>query len=210
MIRQGRSCVADAGALFISPFKDVLTPLRCGNPVGTPGVTIELRGTGTLAIIATRQGQRRMLSEAALSRFAVDLPDLPRRVEGRDIAFIWTGPDQWLAQGPPGKASLLAQAFAGLASVVDQSHARALLRITGPRARDALAKGLAIDLHPRAFATGFAAATSVARIAVLLWQVDDRPSYEFAVPRSYALSFWHWLQASAGEYGLECVDLNNE
>jgi methylglutamate dehydrogenase subunit D len=69
---------------------------------------------------------------------------------------------------------------------------------------------LAIDLHPRAFATDFAAATSVAHIAVLLWQVDDRPTYEFAVPRSYALSFWHWLHASAGEYGLECADLNNE
>src|SRR5215510_6268930 len=209
MIRQGRSCVADAGALFISPFKDVLTPLRCGNPVGTPGVTIELRGTGTLAIIATRQGQRRMLSEAALSRFAVDLPDLPRRVEGRDIAFIWTGPDQWLAQGPPGKEAQLAEAFSGLVFIVDQRHARTLLRVSGPRARDALAKGLAIDLHPRAFATGSATATSVAHIAVLLWQVDDRPTYEFAVPRSYALSFWHWLQASAAEYGVEFVGINN-
>jgi sarcosine oxidase subunit gamma len=174
-----------------------------------PGVTVELPGAGTLAIIAARQGRRRALSETALSSFAVNLPHSPGRVEGRDIAFIWTGPDQWLAQGPPGKESLLAQTFAGLAAVVDQSHARALLRITGPRARDALAKGLAIDLHPRAFATGFAAATSVAHIAVLLWQLDDRPTYEFAVPRSYALDFWHWLQASAAEYGVEFVGINN-
>jgi len=209
MIPPGRSCVADRDTLFICPFKDMLTLSRYGSLVGTPGVTIELPESGTLAIIAARQDRQRVLRESALSGFAVNLPDLPRRVEGRDIAFIWTGPDQWLAQGPPGKASLLAQAFAGLASVVDQSHARALLRITGPRARDALAKGLAIDLHPRAFATGFAAATSVAHIAVLLWQLDDRPTYEFAVPRSYALSFWHWLQASAAEYGVEFVGINN-
>jgi sarcosine oxidase subunit gamma len=208
MIRQGRSCVADG--LFISPFKDVLTPSRRGNPVGTPGVTIAPRGMGTFAIIAARQGQRRALREAALSGFAVNLPDLPRRVEGRDIAFIWTGPDQWLAQGPPGKEAQLAEAFSGLAFIVDQSQARALLRVTGSRARDTLAKGLAIDLHPRTFATGFAAATSVAHIAVLLWQVDDRPTYEFAVPRSYALSFWHWLEASAVEYGLEFVNINND
>jgi heterotetrameric sarcosine oxidase gamma subunit len=104
----------------------------------------------------------------------------------------------------------LAEAFCGLAFIVDQSHARALLRVTGPRARDTLEKGLAIDLHPRAFATGFAAATSVAHIPVLLWQVDDRPTYEFAVPRSYALSFWHWLEASAVAYGLEIVNINND
>jgi len=202
--------VADGGTLFISPFRDVLTPLRCGNPTGRPGVTVELRGMGTLATIATRQGQRRALNAAALARFAVDLPDLPGRVAGRNIAFIWTGPEQWLAQGPPGKEAELAEAFSGLAFIVDQGHARTLLRVSGPRARDTLAKGLAIDLHPRAFATGSAAATSVAHIAVLLWQVDDRPTYEFAVPRSYALSFWHWLQASAAEYGVEVVDINND
>src|SRR5262245_40140105 len=205
----GRSCVADRGASFISPFEDLLRLSRYGNPVGTPGVTIELPGSATLAIIAARQGRRRALSETALSRFAVDLPGLPRRVEGRDIAFIWTGPDQWLAHGPPGKEPLLAEAFSGLAFVVDQSHGRALLRISGPRARDALAKGLAIDLHPRSFASGFVAATSVAHIAVLLWQLDDRPTYEFAIPRSYALNFWHWLQASAAEYGLEFVGINS-
>ena len=202
--------MADGGAVFISPFEDVLTPSRRGNPVGTPGVTIVPRGMGTLAIIAARPGQRLALREAALSGFAVNLPDLPRRVEGRDIAFIWTGPDQWLAQGPPGKEAQLAEAFSGLAFIVDQRHARVLLRVTGRRARDTLAKGLAIDLHPRAFATGFAAATSVAHIAVLLWRVDDRPTYEFAVPRSYALSFWHWLEASAVEYGLEFVNINND
>src|SRR5262245_23459998 len=208
MMPPRRSCVADGGAVFISPFTHALTLSRHGSPVGTPGVTIELPGSGTLAIIAAREGRRRALSESALSGFAVNLPDLPRRVEGRDIAFIWTGPDQWLAQGPLVKESLLAEAFSCVASVVDQSHGWALLRITGPRARDALAKGLAIDLHPRAFATGFAAATSVAHIAVLLWQLDDRPTYEFAVPRSYARSFWHWLEASAAEYGLEFVSIN--
>jgi methylglutamate dehydrogenase subunit D len=209
MIPRERNCVADRATSFISPFKDMLRLSRYGNPVGTPGVTFELPGSGTLAIIAARQGRGRALRETALSAYAVDLPDLPRRVEGRDIAFIWTGPDQWLAQGPPGKEPLLAKAFYGLASVVDQSHGWALLRITGPRVRDALAKGLAIDLHPRAFASGFAAAASVAHIAVVLWQLDDRPTYEFAVPRSYSLSFWHWLEASAAEYGLEFLGIDN-
>jgi methylglutamate dehydrogenase subunit D len=202
--------VPERDVLLTSPFKDTGTLARYGSPIGAPGVTIELRQLGTLAVIAARRGQRQALREVALSAFAVNLPDLPRRVEGRDIAFIWTGPDQWLAQGPQGQEPLLAEVFSLLASVVDQSHARTLMRVSGPRARDALAKGLTIDLHPSAFATGFAAVTSVAHIGVVLWQIDDCPTYEFAVPRSYALSFWHWLKTSAIEYGLESVNFSND
>src|SRR5262245_33816885 len=102
MMRQGRSCVADGGTLFMCPCDVVLTALRCGNLSGTTSVTSGLPGMGTVAIIATRPGQRRELRAAALSRFAVNLPDLPGRVAGRDIAFIGTGPEQWLAQGRPG------------------------------------------------------------------------------------------------------------
>jgi sarcosine oxidase subunit gamma len=56
----------------------------------------------------------------------------------------------------------LAGPFGQFAAIVDQSHGRTLLRVTGPRVRDALAKGLAIDLHPREFKTGYAAVTAVA------------------------------------------------
>jgi len=91
----------------------------------------------------------------------------------------------------------------GLASLVDQSHGRTLLVLTGPRVRDALAKGVPIDLHPRAFRPGDAASTLIAHIPVHLWQVDDRPSYEFAIARSLAQSFWQWLTAAAAEWGLQ-------
>ena len=47
---------------------------------------------------------------------------------GRDIAFIWSGPEQWLAHMQPapagGMEAALAWPFAGLASIVDQSHGR--------------------------------------------------------------------------------------
>ena len=169
----------------------------------------EVRGAG-LATVTARKGRRAALLDAARSAFGAELPATPRRVEGRDIAFIWSGPDQWLACRHPapaeGMEALLAAPFAGLASVVDQSHGRTLLRVTGPHVRDALAKGVPIDLHPRAFKAGDAAATLVSHIPVHLWQIDDQPTYEFAVARSLAQSFWHWLAASAAQYGLEFVD----
>ena len=173
----------------------------------SPGVIVsEVREAG-LATVTARKGRRAALVDAARAAFGVELPSLPRCVEGRDMAFIWSGPDQWLAYRHPapagGMEAALAESFAGLASIVDQSHGRTLLRVTGPRVRDALAKGIAIDLHPREFESGHAAVTAVAHIGVHLWQTDDRPTYEFAVPRGFALSFWHWLETSAAEFGLE-------
>ena len=37
----------------------------------------------------------------------------------------------------------------GVAAVSDQSDARLVLRVSGPRVRDVLAKGVPVDLHPR-------------------------------------------------------------
>ena len=91
--------------------------------------------------------------------------------------------------------------LAGSAVLIDQGHARAVLTLSGSEARDTLAKGFEIDLHPRAFRPGDAAVTVAAGIAAVLWQIDDRPTYGIAVPRSMADSFWHWFTASAAQYG---------
>jgi sarcosine oxidase subunit gamma len=202
--------VAEGAHRFVSALDGIAAPGRYGRSTATPGVTIrEMRGAG-LAMVTARKGRRAALLDAARSAFGAELPATPRRVEGRDMAFIWSGPDQWLACGHPapaqGMEALLAAHFAGLASVVDQSHGRTLLRVTGRNVREALAKGVAVDLHPRAFEVGDAAATLVSHIPVHLWQIDDKPTYEFAVARSLAQSFWHWLATSAAQYGLEFVD----
>jgi methylglutamate dehydrogenase subunit D len=196
--------------LFVASLVGTAAPVALGGATASPGVIVsELLGAG-LATVTARKGRRAALLDAARSAFGADLPTTPRRAEGREIAFIWSGPDQWLActhRTPAGEMeALLAAPFAGLASVVDQSHGRTLLRVTGPNVRDTLAKGVAVDLHPRAFKTGDAAASLVSHIPVHLWQIDDTPTYEFAVARSLAQSFWHWLAASAAQYGLEVVD----
>ena len=165
---------------------------RCGKP--------------GLATVTARNGRRAALIEAARSAYGVELPATPRLVEARGITFIWSGPDQWLAYAasapPEGMEPLLAP-LAAHAAIVDQSHGRTILRVTGPKVRDALAKGVPVDLHPRAFKTGHTAVTLVSHIAVQLWQIDDAPTYEFAVARGWVQSFWHWLEASAAEFGLE-------
>ena len=92
------------------------------------------------------------------------------------------------------------------AMVADQSDGRCVLRLSGPKARQVLAKGIGLDLDPRIFKPGDVAMTLAAHIAVQIWQMDDKPSYEIAMFRSLAGSFWHWLAASAAEFGYEVVE----
>ena len=180
-----------------------------GRRSAAPGVVVsEIRQPG-LAMVAARKGRRGDLIAAVRAGFGVDLPTTPRRAAGQEIAFVGVGPDQWLAARHPapkdGMEALLAP-LVGLASLVEMSHGRTLFALTGSRVREVLAKGVPIDLHASAFRPGDAASTLVAHIPVNLWQVDERPSYEFAIARSLAQSFWQWLTAAAAEYGLQFAD----
>lgn len=193
---------------YVSAIDGTVKPDRYGCGNGDAGVVVNEVGEVGLALVMARRGRRAALNDAVRSAFGVDLPSVPRRTEGRALSFIWAGPDQWLAYQQSASAGLevtLRNALASLASVVDQSHGRTVLRVTGPKVRDALAKGLAVDLHPRVFQPGHAAVTAVAHISVHLWQTDERPTYEIAVPRASALSYWHWLETSSAQYGLEFV-----
>jgi sarcosine oxidase subunit gamma len=78
-------------------------------------------------------------------------------------------------------------------SVVDVSAARTTLELAGPRARDVLEHGCALDLHPRAFGPGQCAQTLLAKANVVLHQVDDAPTYRLLVRPSFARYLVAWL-----------------
>ncbi len=87
-----------------------------------------------------------------------------------------------------------------LGAVVDQSHGRSGLRLSGPRARQVMAKNTAIDLHPRAFGPGRCAITSVAHMNATIVQVDGAPTYDLFVIRSLARSFAHAIEHACHEF----------
>ncbi|TSD90095.1 hypothetical protein FFK22_004150 [Mycobacterium sp. KBS0706] len=150
-----------------------------------------------------RKGRADDLASIVRSRYGLDLPTMPKRVEQGGLALIWSGPGQWLAVAEDGRdlARELADAAGAFAAVSDQGDGLAVLRVAGPHARDALIKGVGLDLHPRAFGPGDAAVTVIAHIGAQLWQLDDGPTYEIAIYRSFAGSLWRWLEASAAEFG---------
>lgn len=174
------------------------------HPPATPGLAISARETLTMASFAAAKGKMDALRDAIRAAYGVELSSGAGRVEGNGIAFVWAGPDHWLAVAERGGSrdleAELKSCLAGIASVVDQSDGRIVVRISGPQAREVLAKGVPIDLHPRAFSPGSVAITHASHIGVILWQTDNAPTYEAALFRSYADSFSHWLFEAAAEF----------
>jgi sarcosine oxidase, subunit gamma len=104
----------------------------------------------------------------------------PNRVTGDEhLAALWLGPDEWLLFGTTRQP-------AAYRSAVDVSAARTALRLHGAAARDLLSKLCSVDLHPRSFAPGHVAQTLVARVQVVVWQLDDEPTYRLLVRNSFA------------------------
>ncbi|CAO4150167.1 hypothetical protein LPLAFNJD_LOCUS3128 [Methylorubrum aminovorans] len=179
-------------------------PGRYGAAKGPAGIRLMLRDGFGLATLIAADGKEADLRAILTERFGLSLPEAGTAQFEGERGLIWSAPGQWLALTPsPRDLRDLPEALRSVAAVTDQSDSRALVRISGPQARAMLAKGVAVDLHPRAFGPGQAAVTSIAHIGVQLWKRDAGPTYEIAVARSFAGSFWHWLEHAAAEFGYE-------
>lgn len=191
-----------------APLAGLAIPGRFGAAADPPGLIIEQR-TLALASVTARRGRAAALADAVNARYGIALPDGPRRATNDAIAFAGVGPAQWVASAATtGVAEFVARLKSDLgtfAAVVDQSDSRLVLHLSGPRVRDVLAKGVSVDLHPRAFKPGDVATTPVAHVGVQLDLLDDGPTFQVTAPRSMAGSFWSWLTASAGEFGYEVI-----
>lgn len=153
-------------------------------------------------------GRRSRLSELerSVGALGLTLPSPGKFVARGGCRLFWSGPEQWTLIGVAAEVQHLAQACSADALIVDQSDGRAVIAVSGSGARLTLAKGVPLDLHPRVFSPGMTAVTTAAGIAIQIWQVDSAPTYELAVPRSFAEDFWSWLTHAAAEYGYEVAD----
>ncbi|MCX4879112.1 MULTISPECIES: sarcosine oxidase subunit gamma [unclassified Streptomyces] len=127
-------------------------------------------------------------------------------VRAGELTALWLGPDEWLVVGPPDSRrdleSRIREAAADEAvSVTDVSAQRTTLLVAGPRSRDLLAHGCALDLHPRAFGAGRCAQTNLGRTQVVLVARDEpRGGFWVLVRSSFAGYLTDWLLDAATEY----------
>jgi heterotetrameric sarcosine oxidase gamma subunit len=186
-----------------SPLAHLEQRMRAAAVTGTRGVTL------TEWPFLTMVNVRVDPASAAADRIEKTLgTPLPQRC-GHTTAsgphtVAWLGPDEWLVLSQADATVVAAELREALAadpgSVVDLSANRTTLELSGPAARQVLEKGCPLDLHPRAFGSGQAVSTTVGPVAVLLWQVDDTPTYRLFPRSSFADYLARWLIDAMSEY----------
>lgn len=150
-------------------------------------------------------------ADARFARAVASVTDLalPREpnttVTGLFASLLWLGPDQWLAASETQRGdelvARLREACRGLACAVTEVGAgRIVYAVSGVHARAVLAKGCALDLHPRVFGAGGCAQTLLAKASVLIHQRAADPVYDVYVARSYGGYLRAWFEQAAGEY----------
>jgi sarcosine oxidase subunit gamma len=119
--------------------------------------------------------------------------------------ILWLGPNEWLVITPQNKATALVeqleQQLADTFSAVnDVSGGNTVLEISGHKAQALLLKGCPLDLHHSVFSSGQCAQTVLAKTSMMLWQLDNAPTYRLIVRRSFADYLGLWIADAAREY----------
>ena len=128
-----------------------------------------------------------------------------------DVLIIGSGPDEWLLLAPPDARQVVAGSIDTTddeaVSVVDVTHGRALMRLSGADAHRVLAKLCAIDLSDAATPNGAAFRSSVAAVATDVIRDDQRndtePSYLLHCERSAGQYLFDALRDAGREFGLQ-------
>jgi sarcosine oxidase subunit gamma len=166
-------------------------------PWTSPSVALRMAG-------AARQVGLRLRPPFPAYLAGIPLPLAPNRVAmASGLRVLWLGPDEWLVIAEGAAPDLLPRLEHALArrraALTDLSSSRAIIDISGPAARELIATGCGLDLHPRVFGPGCCAQTLFARVPVILDQLDEAPHYRLLVRRSYARWLVDWMiDAAAG------------
>ena len=135
------------------------------------------------------------------------LPALMASAESEHADVLGLGPDEWLILTEPDNVGALATELSAALgtvhhAVVVVSDRMIGIGVAGRRARDVLAAGCPLDLHPAVFAPGAATRTLLGKAAVVLRRPDPAERYELWVNGSFAPYLWLFLRNAALEFGV--------
>ena len=171
---------------------------------GDPGVTIEERRPAALVQVngvAEPGALSGLLSSLGLGAAGEAGPRRGSSGEGGEV--LWTGAGQWWVVCRVREVSadeVLALIGTPDATTLDLGHARTALRVSGPMARELLAKGCPLDVD--GMKAGDCASSRLGPFNVVFF-CRATASFDLYVFRSFGLAMWEWLIDEAAEFGCE-------
>ena len=112
---------------------------------------------------------------------------------------------RWLAAGTHDFRNLIhRQTVPDKWSLIDLTHGRAALRVSGPKAEWVLSKLFAVDFREAAFPANSGLATMHHDTFAQIYRADAQ-TFDIFVYRSFARAFWHTLCRAAEEVGYEAA-----
>jgi sarcosine oxidase subunit gamma len=178
--------------------------LRTAGTGGLPGAVLEEQRPAAMVQVNGAPQDSRL--PMALGYLALESTPEPLRASpGKGGTLLWNGPGQWLAVS---WSTPVSDFLIGLrralepfgATVTDLSHARSVIRIAGPKAREVMLKGCPLDLER--FEVNDCASSLLAHLNVHIHCIGDQ-TFDLYVFRSFGLAMWEWLVDAALEYGVE-------
>ncbi len=186
---------------------DIVTPLLhlglvAGKGTSNAGVLLQDRCGLAIAQVFAKKGK----TAAVAKKLGISAE--PCVATGhKDYTALPLSPGQWMlfaGSGADGAFQRLLEKQIGKNGYVsEQSHSRAVIRISGARVLDVLAKECRLDLHASVASAGFCAQTTMAGVGVLMHKIDDSPTFDLVVFAGFADSFWHWIVQASAEYGVD-------
>ena len=183
-----------------------VAPLSVDLPVAEPTVAaaplIGIKETGLRGMITLRGDLASEALQAAVDEaVGLKVPEPLAMSADGDARAIWMSPDELLL------LCGYADANAAIVRIGEQmgdahhmalnvSDARAVIRLTGSRVGEVLAKGAPCDCSDHGFPVGTARRTHLAGLAVAFWRLEQ-DVWEIVALRSYSHHLMTWLETAS-------------
>lgn len=172
-----------------------------GNATYSDGIA-DIREVGPQGMITLRGDlASAKVKNAATGVAGVNMPGVGEANCVEERGICWMSPDELLVLCPYASvAANLEKMHKTLAKThslaVDVSDARAIFQVSGPHARDVMAKLAPVDLSEGAFEPGMFRRTRIAQVAAAFWMRDSQ-TFEIVCFRSGAQYVFDLLKVAA-------------
>lgn len=162
----------------------------------------EIKEIGPLGMITLRGDiEHAAIRKAASGISGTDFPDQRMCSSDGASGIAWMSPDELLVMVPYDQVhSSLDQLITDCAKkstlAVNVSDARAVFQVSGPGARDVMAKLAPVDLDPASFTPGMFRRTRMAQVPAAFWMRDDQ-TFQIICFRSVGQYMFDLLKVAA-------------